>query len=174
MATVVGILGLIPFLLSFQLKKRNNIILANLISRILFILQYILLGAYAGAAYDLIGLISSVIARRKDKPFIAKHQAAIIIIINARLVAAGIALYKNIYSILGLLGIIFEVAAMWPTKERNIRIISFISAPFWLVFNLASRAYASVPGNILAMVSIGIALWRYDIPKKGKSGGKEC
>ncbi len=174
MATIVGILGLIPFLLSFQLKKRSNIILANLISRILFILQYILLGAYAGAAYDFIGLISSVIARRKEKPFIAKYQTAIIIIINALLIVAGIALYKNIYSILGLLGIIFEVAAMWPTKERNIRIISFISAPFWLVFNLASRAYASVPGNILAMISIGIAMWRLDIPKKEKSGGKAC
>ena len=173
-ATGVGFLGLIPFLLSFQLKKRNNIILANLISRILFILQYILLGAFAGAAYDFIGLLSSIVARRKHKGFVAKYQTAIIIIINALLVAAGIMLYKNIYSILGLAGIIFEVAALWMTKERDIRIVSFISAPFWMIFNLASKAYASVPGNILAMVSIGIAFIRLDIPKKEKSGGNEC
>ncbi len=173
MATIVGILALIPFVLSFQLKKRNNIILANLVSRILYILQYILLGAFAGAAFDFIGLISSVIARKKDKPFVAKYQTAIIILINALLVAAGIMLYKNIYSILGLAGIILEVAALWLTKERDIRIVSFLSAPFWLIYNIASHAYASVPGNILAMVSIGIAMWRLDIPKKEKSGGNE-
>jgi len=174
MATLVGIIALIPFVLSFQLKTRNNIILANLTSRILFILQYILLGAYVGATFDFIGLLSSIVARKKDKPFVAKYQIAIIIFINALILAAGIALYKNIYSIICLIGIILEIAALWLTKERDIRIVSFLSAPFWLIYNIASMAYASVPGNVLAMVSIGVALFRYDIPKKEKHGGDIC
>lgn len=174
MATILGILACVLFLLSFQLKTRKNIILVNLLSRVLFILQYIFLGAFAGAAFDFIGFISSVIARHKENKFVSKHLVAIIVIINAVLVATGILLYKNIFSLFGLAGIILEVVALWLTKERDIRIVSFLSAPFWLTYNIASRAYASAPGNILAMVSIGIAMARLDFPKKNakKDGGK--
>ena len=173
MATILGSCACVLFLLSFQLKTRKNIILANLLSRVLFIMQYILLGAFAGAAFDFIGFISSIIARRKEKIPTAL-LVVIIAIINVALVITGILLYKNIFSIFGLVGIILEVVALWMTKERDIRIVSFLSAPFWLTYNLGSYAYASAPGNVLAMVSIGIAMVRLDIPKKKKGEVKNA
>ena len=61
---IIGLLAVATFLLSYQQKKRNNIILFNVISRCLYILQYVLLGAFAGAALDILGAVSSVIASK--------------------------------------------------------------------------------------------------------------
>ena len=43
---IIGILAVAAFLFSYQQKKRTNIILFNVISRVLYIIQYCLLGAF--------------------------------------------------------------------------------------------------------------------------------
>ena len=63
---IIGFLAVASFLLSYQLKKRKDIILCNVLSRCLYILQYILLGAFEGAVLDVLGAISSVIAAKKQ------------------------------------------------------------------------------------------------------------
>ena len=70
---IIGLLAVGLFLLSYQMKKRKNIIITNVISRALYILQYLLLGAFSGALLDVLGMISSVVAERKHKTFIKKH-----------------------------------------------------------------------------------------------------
>ena len=62
---IIGLLAVATFLLCFQLKKRNNIILLNLISRCLYILQYLLLGTFSGAVFDILAAVSSVFAGKK-------------------------------------------------------------------------------------------------------------
>ena len=70
MAHILGVLAVVTFLLSFQFKKRRNIIAVNLISRLLYILQYVFLGAFEGAVLDFMGLLLSYFARYKEKEFI--------------------------------------------------------------------------------------------------------
>ena len=168
MAHMLGVLAVITFLLSFQFKNRKNIIAVNLTSRLLYILQYILLGAFEGAVLDFLGLILSFFAGYKEKKFVVKHFNTIIVLVNIILLAIGLVLYKNIFSIFAILGIVLEITALWLTKEKNIRILSLFSAPFWLVYNLTNSAYGSVVGNVLTMVSIGIAMARLDFNKKEK------
>jgi len=59
-AFITGLAAVIFYLLGYQQKKRKNIILFNVISRILYIIQYILLSAFEGAVLDIAGIISSV------------------------------------------------------------------------------------------------------------------
>ena len=70
----VGILAVATFLLSYQQKKRRNIILLNSLSRVLYILQYLLLGAYAGAVLDVLGTLSSLRAAKQGSGFIKKTR----------------------------------------------------------------------------------------------------
>lgn len=165
-AQILGILAVITFLLSFQFKKRKNIITVNVISRTLYITQYILLGAFEGAALDFTGAVSSVIASHKEKSYIKKHLGIIVILINVILIAVGVILYENIYSIFAIIGVVLEINALWITEEKNIRRLSFLSAPFWFVYNFMNRAYGSALGCVLVMVSIIIATLRYDIKRK--------
>ena len=64
-AQIIGILAVITFLLSYQQEKRKNIIMWNATSRILYILQYLILGAFEGVVLDVLGTVSSVVARRR-------------------------------------------------------------------------------------------------------------
>ena len=166
MAHILGVLAVVTFLLSFQFKTRRNIIIVNLTSRLLYILQYIFLGAFEGAALDFMGLLLSLFAGYKEKEFVAKRFKSIMVAINLSLLAVGFAMYENIFSLFAIFGIVFEVMALWLTKEKNIRILSLLAAPFWLVYNLTNSAYSSVVGNVFVMVSIVIAMARLDFNRK--------
>ncbi len=166
LAQIIGLFAVITFLLSYQQKKRKNIILWNAISRVLYIIQYFLLGAFEGAALDILGTVSSVAAQKKDTKIIKKYLVLFIVGVNLLILAVGLLLYENIFSLFPIAGVILHTSAFWITEEKIIRVVSFIGSPFWLVYNLASFAYGSAIGDILTMVSIGTAIYRYDIRKK--------
>ena len=168
MAHIFGVLAVLTFLLSFQFKTRRNIIIVNLSSRLFYILQYILLGAFEGVVLDFMGFLLSILAGYKEKPFLKKHLKSVMIISTLLLLSVGFTLYENIFSLFAILGVVLEIIALWLTKEKNIRILSLFAAPFWLLYNLANSAYGSVVGNVLGMVSIGIAMARLDFKPKNK------
>lgn len=168
-AFVVGILAVILYLLGYLQKKRNAIIALNLSSRILYIVQYILLGAFEGAALDVCGSASSVLAGNKNKGFVKKHYLWFLIGMDLCIVAVGLLLYVNVFSLLPIAGVLLHTSAFWIDDEKTIRIVSLLGCPFWLVYNLVSGAYGSCIGDLLSMVSIGVAMVKYDIlPKRSK------
>ena len=154
------------YVLSYQQKTRRNIVLVNAMSNVFYVLQYILLGAFEGATLDVLSTVSSFAAHNKDKGFILKHTKLVIIIINLAMLISGLFLYKNIFSLFPVIGAILQTSALWITEERNIRIVSFLGGPFWLTYNVVSKAYGSAIGSILCLVSIGIAIYRYDYKSK--------
>ena len=168
LAQVVGILAVATYLLSYQLKKRKHIIFVNATSSFLSVLQYILLGALEGAAIDVLSAVGAVTAHNKDKKCIAKHIRIIMILLNLLFLAAGLSLYKNIFSLFPIAGAILQTSALWMTSEKRIRQVSFLGTPFWLAYNLACQAYGSAIGSVLCMISIGSAIYRYDICPKEK------
>ena len=166
LATIVGFCAVGMFVLSYQLKKRSAIILFNAGSRVLYVLQYILLGAFEGALLDIVAFLVSLLCARSNTGFIKKHYALTIVLANLAIIGLGLTVYKNIYSLLPILGVIFETLALWLKKERHIRFASLLGAPFWLAYNIICMAYASAVGNVFTLISITVAIVRYDILKK--------
>ncbi|MBQ3547539.1 MAG: YgjV family protein [Clostridia bacterium] len=161
---IIGLLAVATFLFSYQLKKRSNIILLNTISRCLYILQYLLLGAFSGAVFDILAAISSVFAGKKHMPFIKKNIKTIVITINFCVLVTGIIIAfsnRSILDLFALTGVLLEINALWPTDEKAIRLISLLAAPFWFTYNFLSCAYGSSLGNVFTIVSIAIAMIRY-------------
>ena len=87
---IIGFLAVATFLLSYQQRKRRNIIFCNVLSRILYIVQYLLLGAISGAVLDILGAVSSVIAEKKENPRIKKQVRIVFFSVSAVIVAAGV------------------------------------------------------------------------------------
>ncbi len=165
-AQIVGVIAVITFLLSYQLKNRASILFVNGCSSALYVLQYLMLGAFEGALIDVLATIITFVAHQKEKKYIAKHLPIIIVVLNLLLVLAGLVTYKNIYSLLPVIGTILQTGAFWLTKEKHIRKVSFLGMPFWLIYNLVCKAYGPAFGNASCMVSIGLAIYRYDIRKE--------
>lgn len=157
-ATVSGVIAVALFLLCFQLKTRRNIIICNIMSRAMYVLQYILLFAFVGAAMDTSALLSSLLASKKDTRFVRRFRIPILIFANAVIVGVGLLLYESIFSIAAILGVLFETVALWMRREQLIRILSLIAAPLWLIYNVACGAWGSAVGCVLTMISIIVAL----------------
>lgn len=166
LATILGLLAVVLFVFSYQLKKRSSIIVFNAASRVLYVVQYLLLGALEGALLDVIAFFVSVLCCGRDKGFVKKHFALTVILANVAIIGIGMLTYKNIFSLLPILGVVFETLALWLKQERNIRIVSLLGAPFWLTYNVLNQAYGSAIGNVIVLVSISTAIIRYDICKK--------
>ena len=170
----IGLFAVALFLLSYQMKRRRDIILCNAASRGLYVLQYLLLGAISGAVLDVMGVLASVVAQKKEHPFVKKHIRLIFFLVNALVVAAGLficLMKQNPLDLLPIAGVLLHTGAFWMTQEKSIRRISLAGSPFWLAYNLASRAYGSAIGDVLSMASIIIAMIKYR-DKKSKESKK--
>ena len=168
-AFVIGIVAVCLYLLGYLQKRRKSIIILNLSSRILYIIQYILLGAFEGAALDVCGSASSVLAEKKDTEIIKKHFYIFFIGVNIAITTIGLSLYVNVFSLFPIMGVLLHTSAFWIDDEKRIRLISLLGCPFWLVYNISSGAYGSCIGDVLSMVSIIVSMMRYDIMPKFKS-----
>ena len=161
---LIGLAAVATFLLSYQQKKRNNIILLNVISRCLYILQYLLLGAFSGAVLDVLGAIASVVASEKDTGFVKKHLKAVIISVNLLIFGTGIAIAianKSWLDLFSLAGVMLHTGAFWLNSEKLIRCVSLAGSPFWFFYNFMSQAYGSAIGDLLTMGSIILAMYRH-------------
>ena len=162
---IIGLLAVGTFLLSYQQKQRCNIIALNVLSRCLYIAQYLLLGAFAGAVLDVLGAIASVIAGKKHAGFIKRHTKAVMLSVNACIVVAGLVLAysnKNWIDLFSLAGVLLHTSAFWMSSEKRIRRVSLLGSPCWFVYNLLSRAYGSAIGDLLTIGSIVIAMIRHE------------
>ena len=168
---IIGIIAVVIYVLSFQEKKRHNIILFNFVARTLFCVQYFLLGAFAGAVLEIAGAVSSFVAEKKNVGFIAKYKLLFFILTGLFVVGGGLLVYENLFSLLPIFGVLLHTGALWLDDERKIRIVSLFGSPFWFVYNIVFRAYGSAAGDTMAMVSIVIAMIRYRKEGKKKTEG---
>ena len=161
-ALIVGLAAVFFFLLSYQFPKRRAIIACNVVSRVLYILQYLLLFAFEGAAMDISAIPSSVLAARKHTPFVKKHKVAVVFGVNAFVVVIGILFWRDWLSWVPVVGVLLETNALWMTREKHIRWFSLAALPFWLFYNLRCGAYGAAHPNVLVVGSILSAMFRYD------------
>ena len=157
----VGIIAMLLFLASYQQKTRRRIIIVNATSRVLYILQYCLLGAFTGAALDVMGILTSVVAARRERGFIGRHLLLTVLTMDGLMVAVGLLLYRSPIDLLPIAGVLLHTTAFFVRDERIIRRVSLAGSPFWLAYNLLCRAYGSAIGDALSIASILLAMLRY-------------
>ena len=100
LATALGLLAVALFVFSYQLKTRRSIILVNALSRVLYVAQYVLLGAFDGALLDITAFFVSILCGQTERAFIKKHFALAVVLSNLVIVGVGMLSYQNLFSLL--------------------------------------------------------------------------
>lgn len=168
---IIGLAAVGLYLLSYQLKKRKQIVWVTCISNALYVLQYLLLGAFSGAVMDFLSTVSSFLAAKKnDNPFkrYTKWLALSNMLVIATVGLATAFFQKEWIELLPIAGALFQTGGLWFDDEQTIRWFGLCSAPFWLIYNFISQAYGASLGSVCAIISIIISLARYH---KIRSGG---
>ena len=163
---IIGFCGTIVSFIMFQQNKRSKIIGLQILSTSLFTIHYILLGAFTGAALNLIAVTRSIVFYNNDKKW-AKSPAWLVFYIIISLVAS-IFTWESWYSILPAIALVLTTIANWMKSETKIRLISFPNSPCWLIYNAITGSVAGVVTECIVMTSLIIGIIRYDILKKDK------
>ncbi len=164
---IVGILGLVCSLLSFQMKKRKRIMAFQMTASLLFSTQLFLLGAVTGGCLDLISFFRTIVFSQNGKKWASSRwwlYAFIVIMIFA-----GVFTWKNAWDILPIVGSVLSTIALWMKSEKRIRVISLGVGPCWLIYNLVKGAWSGAINEVLAMTSIVIGLLRYDMRNRSEA-----
>ena len=161
-ALIVGLCAVFFGLLSYQFRRRGGIIACSVVSRVLYVAQYVLLGAFEGAVMDLSAIPASMLAARKHTGFVARYRMLWWLAGNVAVVLIGWLFWENTVSLFAIVGVLFEINALWMSKEKYIRLVSLCSLPFWMAYNVLCGAWGSVIGNALMVISIFTALYRHD------------
>ncbi len=166
-AQIFGFGGLALNGFSFQQKKRKDILSFQIGAAVLFIIHYILLGAYTGAALNFLGMLRSVVFINSDKKW-AKSPVWLVIFI-AVFSIASIFTWVDWYSFLPATAMILTTISYWLKNETKIRLVTFPSSPCWLIYNILTGSFAGIITECVVMTSLIIAIVRYDILKKRKN-----
>ena len=161
---ILGIAAVGLYLLSFQLKKRKQIVFTTFVSNGFFVLQYFLLGAYSGAVLDFLSAIFSFLANKKNEETHRKLIKISSLIIMVIMICVGVTLaiiQNKLIELFPVIGAIFQTGRLWFNNEQTIRKCALLGTPFWLIYNYISAAYGAAVGTVLVMISIIVSLKRY-------------
>lgn len=167
LAQVVGTLAIVVFAISPHQKTKKKVLFFNIVSSLLYALQYLLLGAFSAVATNVIGTVKNQVfymyeKKEKDIPIRA------LLIYIAILVISGMLTYTNIFSVFPVLLSSLSAYGVWQKNLKVYRNIVVINSASWLIYNFVVGAYVGAIGNAFQICSAIVAIIRLDVIKNKK------
>ncbi len=157
----VGVVGIICSVIAFQCKKHKWILFFHSLHEFIFALQYVLLGAYTGAAINLLNCGRNFLfAHQVEKE---KDTRPLIIIFCALAIILGIFTFQGWISILVILAKVLSTVAYGNKSTTFIRIAMLVACSALLAYNLLVSSYAGVLCEGFSLVSVVVGIVRLDL-----------
>lgn len=171
-----GILGMIMNVVSYQAKKQKNIIACQLFGSLFFVINMFLLNAITGGLLNIIGVIRAVVYYNKSKLKNIKICNAIFIFLYILSYFATffvfhkeMTIFNLIAEILPLVAMITVTIAFSKNSAEDIRRMTFISSPLWLIYNCLNFSVGGILCELFSLTSVVTATIRYKNTKKGEN-----
>ena len=161
-AQVLGLAGIIASVMSFQCKKYQKLIFLRTANEFFFAIQYIMLGAYTGAAMNIVGSVRNYIfmklEREEKNSNLAKYS------FSAAFLIFSLFTWSGFKSILIAFAKVLSTFAYGNTNVFFVRCMIFLTSTSWLIYNFMVKSYAGCFCELLTLVSIIVGIIRIDIP----------
>ncbi len=163
-AQAVGYVGLVTSVLSFQFNKGKRFYSVQFIMKLCFVIHYVMLLGYSGAALNCVGLLNCLLyyCKSQGKGFAKKPF--------------WVYIFAVIYGITGIITIlsgdrwgifitVASVATAFMLDAKSVRIVRyyqlFIVSPSWLIYNFTVNSHSGIVTEIINIVSVVVAFIRY-------------
>ena len=163
-AQIIGFVGLAVSILAFQFKKHRAIVTTKSISELIFSIQYMLLGAWSGAILDFISVIRNLLYSH----LVQKNRSTtpVIVVFGIFVVATGFIAFDGWVSLLPVVSKLLTTISYGMKNEKWLRLITLPSCIFWILYNIYVGVIAGVLVDSLALISLLIAIYKFDIRKQ--------
>lgn len=160
---LIGFFAMMTNVLSFQARRRANILIIQSTGSLIWLVQFMLLGGVTGAIMNFFAMLRNIIYSQKDK-----HKALSSPLVTAlfAVLCLGLGVYsftlEGWRSLLPSTAMLIATVAFSFKREFVIRILSLFIGPLWLVYDAISFSIAGMLCEILSLMSIATALIRFD------------
>ena len=158
---LIGGLGIIANVISFQCKSHNRILLFKTLNELIFAVQYFLLGAYTGAAVNIIGVVRNVVFTKQIEN--NKKTTITAIIFSVLFCIFGLFFWQGSRSILIIVAKVLSTLAYGNKNTAIMRGIILTTSVSWLIYNYRVCSVAGFLCEALTLISLIIGIIRLDI-----------
>ena len=147
---------------SFQLKSSRRMILCQMVGNALFVVQFLILGAYSGCATLIFGVLSSLLIGLQGHAW--AEWSGWKWVFAALTAVASLLTWSHPYDVLVLIAQVSFVLTTWTRNGRVIRIgkLTLVGPP-WIVYNLLVHSYGGAMSELFGIVSTLISIRRYGL-----------
>lgn len=165
----IGFVGVLFYLISFQIKSNKMLFLMQMIGTVMFAVQFLLLGAISGMA-SLVGVIirNMFLVKYRDWAWVRSRWMEGFFV--AAFVVICIVTWTGPISLLPLLGAAGATVAYWTDNAQKIRLGTLVCvSPSWLIYDIIVGSWAGVLNESIILISIFISIWRFGWKEMGRS-----
>jgi len=162
---LVGLFGLLMNIASYQANTNKRIVGIQTIGGSIWLVHFMLLaqfspGAYTGAALNAAGLLRNCVFIMRPKKW-ASHPAWLYIFCFVYILC-GVFTWSGPVSLLPTAAMLFGTVSLYVLNPKLTRRLGMACSSGWLVFNILTRSIPGVACEIATLVSILIAMLKFD------------
>ena len=156
---VLGIIAVLLGIISYQMKKQENLLKFKLANSIVKTLNELLTGALTGAALNVVGAIKYPVYMVRNKK--GKNGKLVPIIFALMTAIVGIITWTEWYSVFVFSGMVIHAFCMSFKDAQKVRYSLLLTSPLVIVYNLFTYNYAGVVYESFSIISSLIGIIRY-------------
>ena len=164
-AQLIGLIIVILSLIGLQQKSGEKFLFYQIIISILYVLQYLLLGAITGAVICTIAIIRCIVfwKYKKENKKTPIHYLIIFILLS---ILSSIITSTSVFDYILTIGTIIFTYALWQDNMKIMRAGSIICVLSYIVYNLIFKAYTAIILDAIDFFNLSIAIYKNDIKKQ--------
>lgn len=163
-AQILGILGMLAAVISYQCKKNRNYFIWQGLSGAFFSAQFILIGAWAGLIFNAYNIVRAIAYQSKKAKSVICVAGLECLVLTAALLSIFVFEETWWLVLFTLIAQATGTFAMWTRDGKKIRISQMaVVSPFWLFYDLLIPV-PSVGGilcELFNMMSVMISFIRF-------------
>lgn len=161
LAQVVGAVGVILFLVSFQIKSNRALLAIQWMADFMFCVQFILLGAYSGCLSLAVMLLRNVILMCREKHRWAQWNRWLPVLVGLTVLFTAVT-WDGAKSLLPMIAGIGSTVVFWRGNARAYRTANlFCASPCWLIYDVIVGSFAGILNETITLASIVISIIRF-------------
>ena len=156
-----GVVAMILMFMAFQNKQRTTVLLKQNTASGFFVVHFLLLSAYTGAAMRFLSIFRNYIFSKKESHAWASSRWWLYSFLAAMCLATYF-IWEDWHSLLALGAMITGTIGAWSSNPARLRFLCMSGAFFWLPYTIITGTYPATIALISDLISWMIAIWRFD------------
>ena len=156
----MGFVGLLFFLVSYQIRSNRVLFLFQLLGCIIFSAQMALLGAFTGALRLLVNILRNVLLLKiNDWKWVENKLTLGAVIVLLVIITAYT--WAGPISLLPFLSVAVSSVGYWTNNAQKIRLSQLFASPCTLVYDILIGSWGGAATEAMAILSIVISIVRF-------------